>query len=300
MRSKKITLLLISVLISGLLCAPALFSQTGEVLNNEGVISLINSGLPTSIIISKIESSPNRFDLSTDALIKLSSQKVPEEIINAMMGSEKRRVSEYHDLTKKFDKPGIYLLKGEINDADVSSLEPSVIDKVKEGSFGSHMAGALTAASKKKVKAIIAGGNSNTTVESSPVFIFYFGGESDVVTEPAQPANQNDPLAMIKALQNMSIADKVEFSSISSPNEIRLVKTEASAKERSFVASAASGMTRESGIDSDFVREFKFERLAPGLFRVYFEKPVEKGEYLFVPAGIILGQGQYIYDFSVR
>lgn len=295
----KLTISLI-LLLAGLMISPASFSQTSEVLDNEDITGLINSGLPTSVILKKIGSSPNRFDLSTDALIKLSSQKVPEEIINAMIASEKRRVSEYYDLTKNFDRAGIYLVKGELNAANFAFLEPSVIDKTKEGSFGSHMGRVISAATKKRVKAIIAGGNSNTVVDTDPVFVFYFGDPSEPVTETAQPANQNDPLALIKAMQNMSIADKVAFSTISSPNEIRLVKTEASRKERTFVASAASGMTRESGIDSDYVREFKFEKLASGLYKVYFEKPIEKGEYLFVPAGIILGKGQYIYDFSVK
>ncbi|MHC1774931.1 MAG: hypothetical protein AB9834_05900 [Lentimicrobium sp.] len=287
-------------LFAGLLISTSSFSQTSEVLDNEGIINLVNSGMPGSIIIKKIMSSPNRFDLSTDGLIKLSKANVPEEIIGAMMESEGRKVSDYYGLTKKFDKAGIYLLKGEIGSADVTYLEPSVIDKTKEGNFGSHMAGALTTAAKKKVKAIIAGSKSNTMVDNKPVFVFYFGDESGNNSEPAQPVNQNDPMAMIRAMQNMSIAEKVEFSTISSPNEVRLVMTEVSSKERSFVASASSGMTKESGIDSDYVRDFKFEKLAPGLYKVFFDNPLEKGEYLFVPAGIILGQGQYIYDFSVE
>jgi hypothetical protein len=299
MRNLKCILSLV-ILITGLFLSSVSFSQTSEVLDNEGIINLVNGGIPTSIIIKKITNSPNRFDLSTDALVKLSNLKVPEEVINAMMEYEGKKVSEYYGLTKKFDKAGIYLVKGEVGSAEVTFLEPSVIDKTKEGSFGSHMAGALTAAAKKKIKAIIAGSTSNLLVGDNPVFVFYFGDETTKKSEPSQPVNQNDPMAMIKALQNMSIAEKVEFSSISSPNEIRLVQTEVSSKERTFVASAASGMTKESGIDSDFVRNFKFEKLAPGLYKVFFEKPLDKGEYLFVQAGIILGQGQYIYDFSVK
>jgi len=292
--------LILAVLITGLFYTPVSFSQTAEILDNEGIISMVNSGIPTSIILKKIQTSPNRFDLSTDGLVNLSSQKVPEEIIGAMMESESRKVSDYYDLTKKFDKTGIYLLQGELSNPDVTFLEPTVIDKVKEGNFGSHMVGALSAATKKKVRAIIAGSNSNTTIDDNPIFAFYFGDETEKKSESSQPVDQNDPVAMIRALQNMSMAEKVDFSSISSPNEIRLVQTETNTKERSFVASAASGMTRESGIDSDFVRDFKFEKLAPGLYKVFFERTLEKGEYLFVQAGIMLGQGQYVYDFSVR
>lgn len=92
----------------------------------------------------------------------------------------------------------------------------------------------------------------------------------------------------------------MDFSSIRSPNEIRLVKTKTGKSERSFVASASSGMTREVGIDTDYVVDFKFDRLANGLYIVYPARILEPGEYLFVFAGGTISQGHYVYDFSVR
>jgi hypothetical protein len=56
-----------------------------EVLTNDSVISMVKAGLPESVIISKISSSPKKFDTSTDGLIKLKAAKVPDKVIEAMV-----------------------------------------------------------------------------------------------------------------------------------------------------------------------------------------------------------------------
>lgn len=274
-------------------------AQEAKVLDNDEIINLVSSGLPSSIVIKKIQSSPNKFDVSTDGLISLTKAEVPEEIIAAMMEAGENKVSEHHALIAQFDEAGIYYL--EDDDSGVSYLAPSVIDKVKEGSFGSHMAGALTAAAKKKVRAIVTGDEANLPTSKKPIFFFYFGDQDDTAEEVSAPQyDQNNPMAMLQAMQNMNTAERIQFSGINSPNEIRLVKTDVKKNERQFVASSASGMTRETGIDSDYVVSIKYDRLTPGLYKVYTETPLEPGEYLFVYAGVPLYSGQYVYDFSVR
>jgi len=298
--SKKSLVLFVAFFISVLFVCNA-HAQSGEILDNQGVVELVKSGLPGSIIIKKIQSSPNKFDLSTEALVKLTNDGVPEDIIAVMMESKGNTISEHHDLLVKLGEPGIYHVIQEEPNLEFAFLDPSVIDKVKEGNFGSHMAGALTAAAKKKVRAIVANGQANLKTSTKPVFLFYFGDPNSKDAAPESPkADPNDPMAMIRALQGMNTAQKIKFSGISSPNELRLVKTDADKKERAFIASSASGMVRESGIDSDYVRQFKFDRIAPGLFRVYMDRPLEPGEYLFIYAGIALYQGQYVYDFSAK
>lgn len=274
-------------------------AQTGEILDNKEIIELVQSGLPQSIIIKKIEESPNRFDLSTDALIELTNSDVPEEIINVMLESTENKVSEHHKLIQEFDEAGIYYIEGEEAPSGLKFMSPTVIDKLKEGSFGSHMAGALTAAAKKKVRAIVSGDRANLATHKKPVFFFYFGDGTESSSDKSN-YDPNDPVAMMQAMKNMSAPDRIAFSGITSPNEIRLVKTEVKKNERRFVASSASGMTRETGIDSDYVVNFKYERLQEGLYKVYVENVLEPGEYMFVYAGRPLYSGQYVYDFSVK
>jgi hypothetical protein len=299
---RKITVFLSLLFIIGFLLSTPVNGQ--EVLDNQEVINLVESGLPSSIIVKKIKSSPNRFDLSTDALIELSQNNVPEEIITAMMESEGNAVSDNFEMLNMFDDPGIYFVKGESIDEGMTFMAPSVIDKVKEGSFGQHMARSVTAAAKTKVKAIVASPTANYKLSSQPEFYFYFGDSEQPVVEKQQPQNQTDQtMAMIQAMQQMSMTgggQQVEFQSIASPNEMRLVKTDVKKNERLFVASQASGMTRESGIDSDYVVVFNYEQAAKGLYRVYFTEPLKKGEYLFIYAGTALFPGQHIFDFTVE
>ncbi len=273
-------------------------AQDASILTNEAVIDMVEKKLPNSIIIKKIQTDANKFDLSTDAIVLLSGANVPEEIITAMMEAEGNKAGEHHELVKKFDEPGIYYLLDD--DSDVKYLAPTVIDKIKEGSFGSHMAGALTAAAKKKKKAMIAGTAANLTTSNKPVFFFYFGNNEDATVANQTQHNPNDPMAMLQAMKSMTTGQRIKFSGISSPNEIRLVKPDVDKKERSFVASASSGMVREAGIDSNFVMQIRNDRLAPGLYKVYCDQTLEPGQYLFVYAGSDIYPGQHVYDFMVK
>jgi hypothetical protein len=276
-------------------------AQSDQILENSTVIEMVESGLPGSIIIKKIQDSPNRFDLSTDALVDLATNEVPEDIITAMMEASENTVSDSYELVGYFEEPGIYILNGTDLANDLIQMQPTVIDKVKEGSFGNTMAKSMTSAVKTKVKAIITSPSANfDSPTSQPEFYFYFGNNEDDVTANKKPAyDPNDPVAVMQALQGMSVAQRVELSNITSPNEMNLVRCDQSKKERIFVASKTGGMYNETGVDSDYIRNFRFEKLAKGLFRVYFDQPLGPGEYLFVYAGVALYQGQFVFDFTV-
>ena len=57
-----------------------------EILTNKSVIEITKAGLSNDIILSKINSSTCKFDVSTPALIDLKKQGVPEAVISAMIG----------------------------------------------------------------------------------------------------------------------------------------------------------------------------------------------------------------------
>lgn len=278
-------------------------AQSDQILDNAEVINLVNSGLPQSIIIKKIQDSPNRFDLSTDGLVELSKKGVPEEVITAMMEASDKTVSESYEVLTVFEEPGIYLYKGnDLKSENLVHMQPSVIDRIKEGSVGNTMARSMTAAAKTKVKAYVTSSNSNFTVPGNrPEFYFYFGNTEAEEAGKKQDYDPNDPVAMMQVMQQMTQGGpRKNLSDIQSPNEINLVKCEESKKERMFVASKSSGMAMESGIDPHYVVPFRYEKVAKGLFRVYFDQPLEIGEYLFVYAGAAIYQGQFVFDFSVR
>jgi hypothetical protein len=56
---------------------------------------MVQSGLETEVIISKIKTSQNQFDLSVDGILKLKNEGISEEIIKAMIiVIEKKRMTE--------------------------------------------------------------------------------------------------------------------------------------------------------------------------------------------------------------
>jgi hypothetical protein len=56
-----------------------------DVLTNEGVIGMVKAGLAETVIIQKIRASQQKFDTSTDGLIKLKAAGVPDKIVEAMI-----------------------------------------------------------------------------------------------------------------------------------------------------------------------------------------------------------------------
>ena len=62
-----------------------LMMRGDEILDNSSVVRMVKAGLAADIILLKIEQSPTRFDVTTDALIALKSENVPDPVIKAML-----------------------------------------------------------------------------------------------------------------------------------------------------------------------------------------------------------------------
>ena len=91
------------------------FGQQNNSLSNESIIEMYTKGLPVSIIASRLKTAQNTFDISTDALIRLTEKKIPEDLINAMIDAaadatrhfvviDPNNPNDMHDL-------GIYYIK---------------------------------------------------------------------------------------------------------------------------------------------------------------------------------------------
>ena len=57
----------------------------GEVLTNADVVKLVKAGLSAETVEAKIASSGGQFDVSTDALVALARDGVPDRVIRAMV-----------------------------------------------------------------------------------------------------------------------------------------------------------------------------------------------------------------------
>ena len=67
--------------------APAPQKHSGGALTNQSVIDMVEAQVPEAVIVSHIQSSKTKFDLSTHAIIDLTKADVPAAVIEAMQKS---------------------------------------------------------------------------------------------------------------------------------------------------------------------------------------------------------------------
>ena len=58
-----------------------------EILTNDDVIYMMTAKLPHDIILAKVQATPARFDLTAGALVSLNQNKVPQDVMKAMMAA---------------------------------------------------------------------------------------------------------------------------------------------------------------------------------------------------------------------
>jgi len=64
-------------------------SSNAEVLTNNSIVEMVTAKLPEEVIITRIQTSPNNFDLSTPALSDLNQKGVSSAIMKAMLTAPK-------------------------------------------------------------------------------------------------------------------------------------------------------------------------------------------------------------------
>ena len=62
--------------------------QAQKPLTNDGVVQLVKAGLPESVIIGAIQSSPPSYDISAGALIKLNQAGVTPDEMKAIIAAQ--------------------------------------------------------------------------------------------------------------------------------------------------------------------------------------------------------------------
>lgn len=67
-------------------------NNSQETLTNAKVISMVKGALPKAIILTSIENKLSNFDTSTDAMIALKKQGVPDDIITAMVVKATKKI----------------------------------------------------------------------------------------------------------------------------------------------------------------------------------------------------------------
>jgi hypothetical protein len=261
-------------------------SQSGEeVLTNDSVVKMVRANLSPIIIVSKIRTSKTQFNLTTDELIRLQKDRVPDDVIRAMVdasSSQSARISQMGagDVTKTDPndplaphEAGIYLYEEKDGKKQMIQLEPSVSKQTKSGGF---LASAVTyGIAKIKFKAALAGPNAKLQIDTSnPVFYFYF------------------------EVKNSGLSGSSYYAT--SPNEFVLVKMNEKDKSREVTVSQANVFGAQSGTMDKAARAFDYEKIAPGVYKVA-PKGLTDGEYgFYIGGGGGPSGGAKIFDFGVK
>jgi hypothetical protein len=270
-----------------LVFSSALFAQDGvEVLTNDKVVQMSKAGLPPAIIISKIRVSPNTFNTSTDELIRLQREHVSPDVINAMVeashtASTVKSTVGAGDVSKtdlndpsSAHEAGIYLFQLKDGMKTMLQLEPSVSKQTKSGGF---LASALTyGVAKIKFKASLSGKAAGLQLdEPRPTFYFYFEVKSSGLSASSSYAT--------------------------SPNEFVLVALDVKSNTREVTVSQANAFGAQSGTMDRASREFSFEKIGPGVYKVTPKIDLAEGEYGFYnAAGLGPSGGAKIFDFGIK
>ena len=90
MEKKSFIMILITIIFFGL-AVHVLAAE--EIITNETILTMVKAGLGEELIISKIKTSKNQFDVSMDGILKLKNESVSETIIKAMIEASKPKVS---------------------------------------------------------------------------------------------------------------------------------------------------------------------------------------------------------------
>lgn len=274
-------------------------TTNSDVLTNANVVAMVKAGLPKSVILNAIQTSSTKFDASANSMIALKKQGVSDELLSAMAakgGSANTSSALNTTLTGtskaetglgKLD-PGIYY-SDESNNKQ-APLEASVFSQSKVGS--GLLSGLTYGIAKTKAKAVLSGVQANLQVSNlNPVFYFIF------------PHNTGSNIG------NESNANGGWYSNATSPNEFILVKFKvvntSKQKGREVVTGSFGTYSGFSGgIEDESKVTYRFTKLTPGVYKVYFESPLKEGEYAFLFAGTAataVGSttSQKAFDFSI-
>lgn len=297
---KKTTITIFAAVIA----SSSLFAQVkNDTIRNETVIKMTKSKLGDKIILSKINTSPNKFDVSTDALIKLKDNNVSDTVVNIMVykqsllesNSDKNNSANSDGSNSTFKTSGIYFKKN----GKYTSLDPTLVT-----SSSSKMG--LTSS---KNMSQIEGGEANYQFNEAPEFYFNFSPAKKDLNKSNGNATSTDNY--MDAILNTGPYGSGNAQAVS-PNEFKLVKLNASKGKREYQSGKTGGVyggKTDYSIGDKYIITFKYEKISDNTYKIIFPLGLKPGEYCFVylsnnantnPYLVALGQKIKVFDFGIK
>jgi hypothetical protein len=289
---------------AAVMASSSLFAQVkNDTIRNETVIKMTKSKLGDKIILSKINTSPNKFDVSTDALIKLKDNNVSDTVVNIMVykqsllesNSDKNNSANSDGSNSTFKTSGIYFKKN----GKYTSLDPTLVT-----SASSKMG--LTSS---KNMSQIEGGEANYQFNEAPEFYFNFSPAKKDLNKSNGNATSTDNY--MDAILNTGPYGSSNAQAVS-PNEFKLVKLNASKGKREYQSGKTGGVyggKTDYSIGDKYIITFKYEKISDNTYKIIFPLGLKPGEYCFVylsnnantnPYLVALGQKIKVFDFGIK
>lgn len=237
-----------------------------EVLTNASIISLHKAGLDAGVIGSKIESSNCKFDVSTNGLVNLKKQGVPDDIIKMMV--------EKGESNTVATKP-----------ASETSSAKSKSEPVKVSSSTLDLMNHVyvyykTKQSPKALEKTVAGIRTKQGM---------FGGSAMLQVE--------GPKSAVQLKQDDAGSFAINTGSSALP-ELVLYKVK-SVKNRREVASMKVNSFTGVKTGEDVIT-LDITKISEGVFQVSPSKKLEKGEYFFTGKPVAGANSMDAYTFGVE
>jgi hypothetical protein len=271
--------LLTLILVQSFNCA---FPQNmQDSLTNESIVKLSNAGLSESVIIQKINSSICKFDVSTDALLKLKSDKVSDGIIGIMIQKQNLNSTATpnrssvttisNNSTKEVKEADIPLPSAGIfyqtNGLNYILLNPTPAVSTNHTSMITNTTSNLIEINKAH--------SENVINNSKPVFYFNLQNNSLYFAD-----DRDKNLTYLKKGDTW----QTPFINPGSPSQFAILKLDVSGSKRRFLLSKSYFYVAKtkSVVSENSIKGFKIDKLSASDYKITFDQNLEKGEYCFI------------------
>ena len=265
-----------------LLLCPVLIAQ--ETMSNDSVVKLLKAGLSEDLIVTTVNSSPGKYDTSTNALIALkkagASDKVVAAIIMKASGSNTTAPATPNPetaATAATPPPGVVLAQGTL---------PPGVDSV----------------------GVYYHDNSSNTWQEVPAEVVNFKNEGALKHYASAGVLKGEKAALVGGNRS-SLPLKLPASFIlyvpegRAAGEYQLIRMHVNADSREFRA-ANGGIVHDAGGALRDVIDYAPKKIAPRVYLIEMGEDYENGEYGFLPPsdtslGSNIPTATKIYSFSL-
>lgn len=211
-------------------------------LTNAHIIKMFKTGLENDIILTTIESSPGKYDVTPDGLVSLKTAGVPSPVIKSMQAKMDGG---------KTPQGGAPVAPAP-SSGSARVPQPENLNAVYAYNKSANGLKPLEKANATlKTRGVIVGTTNVCEIQ---------GNRSEIRLSPDQTSF-------------------VINTGGASPDALRLLKLDAKGKSRSATLSKVSAMAKQTGVKGNIPCQIKV--MKPGVFEIIPESKLDKGEYFF-------------------